>query len=221
MSPSPPPGCAVTVASSAGNARPAWVDSPRWRSEARLAGALPGPVRCWLLDDGSLTQRLLDTGRKFSLQRWRQCWGMPGLDERRLLAMGQRERAMIRQVVLHLDGVPVVYARSVFPASSLSGPLLRLRRLANQSLGAFLFARTDMRRSPFEVARLAGDDPYLPAPLRQEEGAWARRSCFTVAGRPLLVSEVFLKGFPRWQAAMPLHRSRRGQVSATIGRPAR
>lgn len=214
-------GCAAQAPGAASKGPTPRPGSPPWRRESRVAGPQLAPVRSWLLDDGSLTQRLLDTGRRFSLQRWQQGWGLPLRDERRLLAMGLRERAIIRQVVLRLDGDAVVYARSVFPVSSLTGPLLRLRRLANQSLGAFLFARADMRRSPFEIALLAGDDPYLPGPLQQQEAAWARRSCFSVAGRPLLVSEVFLEAFPRWRSPMPLHRSRRGQVSATIGRPAR
>ena len=191
---------------------------PCWRTEKRLFGSLPAGVRSWLLDDGSLTRRLIDTGREFSLQRWSQSWAPVALEERRRLRMGLRERAVIRQVVLRLDGEAVVFARSVFPADSLAGPLLTLRRLAKRSLGAFLFARADMRRSPFELARLAGDSPYLPAALHQAAPAWARRSCFQVAGKPLLVSEVFLRGFPRWRSPMPVHRSRRGRVSATIGR---
>lgn len=194
------------------------LDPPKWRREQQLSGPSLAPVRSWLLDDGSLTQHLLNTGRRFSLERWRQCWESPSLDEHKLLGMPQRERAMVRQIVMRLDGHPVVYARSVFPISTLKGPLLRLQRLANQSLGAFLFARPDMRRSPFELARIEGNNVYIPDALQQKEPAWARRSCFQVAGKPLLVSEVFLEDFPRWRATTPLHRSRRGQVSATIGR---
>lgn len=175
-------------------------------------------MRRWLLDDGSLTQHLLNTGRTFSLERWEQRWEAPRLDERRLLHMALRERAMVRQIVMRLNGTAVVYARSVFPVSTLDGPLLRLRRLHNQSLGSFLFSRPDMRRGPFELALLDGCNGYLPSQLHQEGPAWARRSCFEVAGKALLVSEVFLQDFPRWQSPIPLHRSRRGQVSATIGR---
>jgi len=192
-----------------------------WRNEQRFPGPLLAPVRNWLLDDGSLTSHLIGTGRRFSVECWAQRWEYPAQEERLMLAMGLRERAMVRRVVLQLDNAPVVYARSVFPVGSLNGPLRRLRRLMNQSLGAFLFARADMRRSPFEIALLSGDDPYLPGALRQREPAWARRSCFVVAGRPLLVSEVFLAGFPAWSATTPLHRSRRGQVDATIGRSSR
>ena len=188
----------------------------RWRAPEQLPGRELALVRRWLLDDGSLTQHLLDTGRTFSLERLRQRWEQPLRDERQLLKMGAREKAMVRQIVMRLDGKATVYARSVFPVSSLDGPLLRLRRLQNQSLGAFLFARPDMCRSPFELALLDGASAYLPAALHQASPAWARRSCFQVAGRPLLVSEVFLEDFPRWHSSMPLHRSRRGRVSATI-----
>lgn len=190
---------------------------PHWRREEQIPGPVLASVRSWLLDDGSLTQHLLDSGKQFSLERWRQCWEAPNQDERQLLNMGHRELAMVRQIVMRLDSKAVVYARSVFPVTTLDGPLLRLRRLQNQSLGSFLFSRPDMRRSPFQVALLAGDDAYLPKPLHQQEKAWARRSCFQVAAKPMLVSEVFLEGFPRWSAVTPLHRSRRGQVSVTIG----
>jgi chorismate--pyruvate lyase len=193
-------------------------NAPRWYRQEQVHSPLLAPARRWLLDDGSLTQHLLDTGRQFSLTRLAQRWEQPEPGERRLLNMGAREQALVRRVALRLDGEVVVFARSVFPSSSLRGPLLRLRRLANQSLGSFLFAQSDMRRSPFDIALLSGDSSYLPDDLQQRGPAWARRSCFVVAGKPLLVSEVFLEGFPHWQAPMPLHRSRRGQVSAAIGR---
>lgn len=189
---------------------------PRWQRPQQLAGAELARVRRWLLDDGSLTARLIATGQRFSLQRLSQEWAQPRPDERRLLAMGARERALVRQVILRLDDQAVVYARSVFPVSSLDGPLLRLRRLQNESLGAFLFARADMRRSPFQIVQLSGDSTYLPPALRQQYAAWARRSCFEIAGKRMLVSEVFLEAFTPWPATTELHRSRRGQVSVTI-----
>lgn len=189
----------------------------RWQRERRVLGSELAPIRSWLLDDGSLTQRLLDTGREFSLDRLSQCWQKPLEDERLALEIPPREKALVREVVLKLDDEPMVFARSVFPVSSLTGPLLRLRRLAGQSLGAFLFARKDMRRSPFAIARISAGSMYLPPALTQSEPIWARRSCFQVAGKPILVAEAFLAGFPTWQAPTPLHRSRRGRVSATIG----
>lgn len=189
---------------------------PLWQCPEQLPGPLLAPVRGWLLDDGSLTQHLVDTGRAFSVERCEQRWTLPLREEAQRLHMAARERALLRQVVLRLDGTPVVFARTVFPARSLSGPLLRLRRLANQSLGTFLFAQQGMRRSPFELTLLRGDSPFLPAALRQTAPLWVRRSVFRVAGRRLLVAEAFLDAFPPWPARLPLHRSRRATVDARL-----
>jgi len=190
--------------------------TPLWQPPEQIPGAPPAPVRGWLLDDGSLTQRLVDTGRRFSLQRWQQRWERPRPDEARRLQMAPRELALVRQVVLRLDGEAVVFARSVFPARSLTGPLLRLRRIANQSLGTFLFAQQGMRRSPFELSLLRGDSPFLPPELQQASPAWVRRSCFRIARRRLLVAEAFLEPFPAWETPLPLHRSRRSLVDSRI-----
>ena len=96
-----------------------------------------------------------------------QSWEVPLFSERRLLHQAPRQQALIREVVLSLSGRPVVFARSVFPISSLSGGLAHLRRLQNKSLGAILFKQSGMHRSPFEVAHIAGDSDYLPRHLRQ------------------------------------------------------
>ncbi len=191
---------------------------PSWAPEGRFGIAeLPRDTRNWLLDDDSLTTHLSGMG-SFRVQRLFQGWEMPLPSERRLLDQPLRQLALVREVVLLLDGAPVVFARSVFPVTSLGGSLAHLRRLRDSSLGAILFSRPDMRRSPFELALLPGDSEYLPPALRQRAGAWARRSRFEIEGRGLMVSEVFLRAFRPWPAVWPLHRSQRGRVTAAIGR---
>lgn len=199
---------------------PAHAD-PRWRpANLYSSTSLPTADRRWLLDDGSLTGRLIASGQgRFSVRRLRQRWTMPRSSERRLLDIPLRHQALVREVVLLLDERPVVFARSVFPASSLTGELRHLRRLHNRALGAILFRFPDMHRSPFELARIPGDNHYLPPFLRQDSTAWGRRSCFDISGKRLLVSEVFLEGFSPWPALLPVHRSQRGKVSAAILRP--
>lgn len=194
------------------------VTEPRWRPCARLtSGELPPAHRPWLLDDGSLTGRLIEMKRgTFRVQRLFQGWQVPLHSERRLLAIPSRQQALIREVALLLDDTTQVFARSVFPISSLTGSLTHLRRLQNKSLGALLFKSPGMRRSPFELACLDGDSDYLPPGLRQAEAAWARRSRFEIEGKSLLVSEVFLQAFRPWPAALPVHRTQRGKVSAAI-----
>jgi chorismate--pyruvate lyase len=189
---------------------------PAWRSpdDPRLAG-LHG-LRHWLLDDGSLTRRLVDSGGAFRVQRLSQRWATPRASERRVLANGLRQRALVREVALRLDGEAVVFARSVFPYASLCGSLAHLRKLQGSSLGAILFSAPDMRRSPFQVALLDGDSRYLPPALRQQRPAWARRSVFRLHGQRLLVSEVFLAPFRPWAPGPGLERGWRRRVSAAI-----
>ena len=191
---------------------------PHWVPASRYTRAqLPAAVRPWLLDDGSLTARLISLNEgKFSVERLSHAWITPLPSERRLLDIAQRQRALVREVVLRLDAQDVVFARSVFPCSSLTGSLLHLRRLHNKSLGAYLFSQSGMQRSPFEICLLDGHHGYLPAGLRQEQPAWARRSRFELNAKSLLVSEVFLQAFKPWPDALSVHRSQRGKVRAAM-----
>lgn len=187
---------------------------PRWRLTRHYTTAqLPPACRPWLLDDSSLTVRLIELNLgTFRVQRRYQGWHTPLLSESTLLGVPARQLALIREVGLMLANQTVVFARSVFPISSLTGDLAHLRYLKNKSLGAILFKHPGMRRSPFELARIAGDNDYLPEDLQQTAPAWGRRSRFLIGGRSLMVSEVFLEGFSPWTAALAVHRAQRGSV---------
>ena len=160
---------------------------------------LPTSTRAWLLDEGSLTDRLIASDRgSFGVERLAQYWAVPLASERALLGIPEGQQALIREVALTLGNDVVVFARSVFPEQSLSGRLEYLRRLENESLGAILFSDPAMQRNPFELSHMPGDSDYLPAHLRQPLPAWGRRSRFDIAGKPLMVSEVFLEAFRPW-----------------------
>jgi len=177
-------------------------------------------LRVWLTDNGSLTDRLVTSGQgEFRVQRLCQGWAVPLPSERRLLDLPPRQLALVREVALLLDNNAVVFARSIFPISSLVGSLAHLRRLRNTSLGAILFKHPGMHRSPFELARMSGNSDYLPPGLQQSGPAWGRRSRFQIGGKKLMVSEVFLQAFTPWHAALSLHRTQRGKVSAAFRAP--
>ncbi len=194
---------------------------PRWRPVAHYTSAtLTADLRVWLTDNGSLTGQLVASGQgDFRVQRLYQGWEVPLPSERRLLALPSRQLALVREVALLLDNNSVVFARSVFPIASLVGSLAHLRRLHNKSLGAILFRHPGMRRDPFELALMAGDSDYLPRSLQQSGAAWGRRSRFEIEGKKLMVSEVFLQAFTPWHAALSVHRTQRGKVSAAFIAP--
>jgi len=194
---------------------------PRWRQTQLYTNAtLPPDCRTWLTDDGSLTARLVQSGRgAFSVRRLFQGWQVPLPSEQRLLQVPARQLALIREVALLLGSETVVFARSVFPYSSLNGSLGHLRRLQNKSLGAILFKHPGMHRCPFELAKIPGHSDYLPPGMRQAEPAWGRRSRFEIEGKKLLVSEVFLQPFTPWPTILSVHRTQRGKVNAAIVPP--
>lgn len=139
--------------------------------------------RDWLLEPGSLTSRLVALSQgNFRVEVLAQYWGRPAIEESRRLRLHPGRFALIREVALIGNDQVWVRARSVLPASSLTGAGRRLRQLGNRSLGGLLFRDPTLRRGPIELSR-----------LRQPEGlVFARRSHLVYHGKPVLVAECFL-----------------------------
>lgn len=174
-------------------------------------GGIPASLSGWLLDRASLTQRLLQLcPEAFQVRLLSQRWGRPRPDEARVLGMRRGVQAMIRQVQLLCDERDWVYARTVIPATSMRGKLQRLAHLGTKPLGAMLFADPGMRRGIVELARITrGQQLHADALHHSQNHAdtiWGRRSVFWIAGKPLLVSEIFLPDFPAQTVARPMWR---------------
>lgn len=155
-------------------------------------------LRDWLSHEGSLTARLQQQSQGyFQVHILRQHLALPHLDERQLLGQYRRPSlALIREVILQGRGEDWVFARSVLPLQSLTGRLRHLRHQGSKPLGAFLFSRPDLARSPIELACISPQQGYVPISLYQQaQHLWGRRSVFYLDRKPLLVSEVFLPSF--------------------------
>lgn len=171
--------------------------TPIWQAYRPLM-QLPSSAKSWLLDEGSLTARLIKESQgRFAVQRLRQEWQVPALNERQALGLHTREMALVREVFLLCHDQPWVYARSVLPQRSLTGSLRVLRRLKNRSLGSFLFKNPHLQRDAFEICQLDKASAYIPMPL--EQAIYGRRSVFTLEKKPLLVSEFFLPACSMYQ----------------------
>lgn len=164
-----------------------------WRAYRSVpSSVLPRSWRGWVLDRGSLTQRLIDISEgHFRVRVTRQHWAMPAVDEAKTLAIPFRQHALIREVELCVSGIPLVRAHSVIPVETLSGEERQLQHLGEKPLGAFLFASRSMHRGALELARFTN---------AQGELCFARRSVFRLHNKPLLVSEMFLPELLRYTA---------------------
>lgn len=171
---------------------------PSWRSLlSRSDRSVPKQWRDWLLDKGSLTQRLIDaSNNSLTVQILNQRIDTPRFTEQQALKLPPRRLTLIREVVLLVNSTPWVYARSIIPLTTLTGRLRKLRHLDNQPLGALLFRDPTMTRGPVEVACHTNINAKLPTALGDiQKSLWGRRSVFRLDAKPLLVSEIFLPDF--------------------------
>ncbi len=182
--------------------RAAYRAEPAWRVADPLhCRDVPDTVLRWLLDPASLTRRIQSAcGGRFRVEVQAQGYARPHLNEIRALDMRAHDWGFVREVHLLCDDVAWVFARTVIPRTTLTGPRRRLTRLKTRPLGAVLFADPTMERGPVEIARLTPADRLYPAAMRQQRRQpaeiWGRRSLFTLGGKPLLVSEIFLPDIP-------------------------
>lgn len=163
---------------------------PHWQSLLSKADTrVPALWRDWLTDAGSLTSRLLVASQgDLCVRVLRQKLEVPKFSERQQLAIPDRQRALVREVLLYGVGQPWIYARSIMPLKTLTGRLKKLGQLSNQPLGELLFKDPTMRREPVEFAHF---EPISSS----ETSVWGRRSVFRLDNKPLLVAEVFLPDF--------------------------
>ena len=163
-----------------------------WRSPALFA---PDRLHGWLTDPHSLTARIRARCSRLSVEPLQQGRVMAGIDEACLVGCG-RAAARVREVLLHADGVPVVFAHSVLNPDDARGAWRMFAGVGARPLGELLFADVRIARSPLAVRRLDTRHPLYrrvrAAGIAAHAPLWARRSLFMRVGRPLLVTEVFL-----------------------------
>lgn len=155
----------------------------------------------WQRAPGSLSARLAALGQRFEVQRLCQRVQplLPG--EAADLQLPAGTRALVREVVLRVDGVPLVWARSVVQARATRGPWRALVGLGTRPLAELLFADPAVSRSPLRAEHWPFGSPWhrrADAAWRQAAGlGWpaagvqARSSVFWRQGVPLRVFEAF------------------------------
>ncbi|MBU3903586.1 MAG: chorismate lyase [Gammaproteobacteria bacterium] len=153
-------------------------------------------MRPWLNDHGSLTQRIQQRCMQFAVKSVRSGLARIAYDEASVLCIAPHQFAYSREVFLHADGKPMVFAHSACHADDLRGAWQAMKGLGNRSLGSLLFTHPLVVRHPLHFAALRPHHPLyqsaVTAIAARPERLWARRSLFTLHGAPLLVTEVFL-----------------------------
>lgn len=159
---------------------------------------LPGAYAPWLHDRGSLTARIRQRCVHFSVQPVHNGLARIAFDESSVLGIPPHRSAWSREVFLHADRKPVVFAHSACARIHLRGVWQAMSGLGDRSLGSLLFSHPLLKRQPLHYLALRGHHPLYRRAASVLENPpptlWARRSLFYLHGAPLLVTEVFLPG---------------------------
>lgn len=175
-------------------------DAGGWRPRLpqNLPELLAPALRDWLLETGSLTRRVQNAcspAAPFGLQLLARGFAPAHRDELPLL--GLHDRARMREILLKRGDTPLVFAHSVISHRDLHGAWSILDGIGGRSLGSILFADPTVRRGALHFCRIDARHPLFRKALpwcqnAQVKALWARRAVFERAGRPLIVTEVFL-----------------------------
>ena len=146
-------------------------------------------LKNWLLDTGSLTERVQSLCHHFSLTLLGQQTIPPHQNELSLLNRDAEQAFQVREVLLCGNNTPWVFARSVIPQQMVEA---ELANLGQQPLGKRLFNDARFVRSAFQLCKLCSSSMgYSKA-----QTLWGRRSLFTLNNQKMIVAEVFLPHAP-------------------------
>lgn len=169
-----------------------------------LCGAAPALAReqkYWLARPGALTAGLQRLGR-VRLRVLREHAEGLARSEAWMLGLAPRSPVWVREIVMSIDGIDSVLARSLTPLAASRGGWQGMRRLRTRPLADMLYADPRISRSPFYTRRLDPWQPLYKALRRLPAAATLpgrpllmRCSVFSRCGRPLSVTECFLPGF--------------------------
>ncbi|MBL0522750.1 chorismate--pyruvate lyase family protein [Aeromonas enteropelogenes] len=146
---------------------------------------LPASLRPWLLEPGSMTRRLRQHNRHFSVE-WLGNRPVSLTTDEQWLVDAVSPAGICREVILHGDLGPAVLGWTLLADAALQGS--GLAELGEQPLGERVFGNEPVRRDHLQLARFAiADNPRCPAAI-----VWGRRSRLFLGQWPLLVHELFL-----------------------------
>lgn len=176
-------------------------ESIQWLSPDNIDQLPASPLTDWLLSNESLTQKLRSHCVEFEVKVLGEDMLTPFNDK--CLTVDQ---AWVREVLLYLDGIPWVFARTLIPASLLQQQKFNFLNLGTRPLGELLFSSDAFSPGKIEVAHFIPCHKLtqLMTSLEQTpaQKLWGRRRYFFHHDEQLTVSETFLPAARRLIEAM-------------------
>jgi chorismate--pyruvate lyase len=169
---------------------------PLWQENRQgLRHKIPENVQSWIYESDSLTQRLRNYyGAGVAVNVLLQCWKTPFLSERRLLKLPEHQYSLIREVLLHVNGKPLILARTIIPATTVKTAKSNLSKLGSRPLGEIIFSYPKLERVAMDITLMTSSiwTPSALVAASIKQPIWGRRTVYAIAHQQMLVSEFFL-----------------------------
>ncbi|MFK5950794.1 MAG: chorismate lyase [Methylococcales bacterium] len=175
-----------------------FTQEPHWKKKyPGIKQVLPENVHSWVYEKNSLTRRLKYTyGNDFAVEILFHRWKPAFLGECNLLNLPQQQFNLVREVLLHANGKPLILARTILPEKTIKIAKRNLSHLGTRPLGEVIFSYPKLERLDLNISHI----PYslwteeLTKRVNIESYVWGRRTVYAIQKQKMLVSEFFMPG---------------------------
>lgn len=155
---------------------------------------MPKNVQSWIYTNDSLTQRLRSYyGQSVAVEILFQSWRPAFMCECQLLKLPSQRYSLIREVLLHANGKPLVIARTILPAKTIKIAKHNLSRLGNRPLGEVIFSYRKLKCLQLNISQTTPNiwTQKLQQKVQFRKNIWGRSTLYAICKQQLLVSEFF------------------------------
>lgn len=158
---------------------------------------LPPDVHSWVYEKGSLTRRLRNVYKQsFTVEilfhRWKQAF----VSECNSLKLPHQQYNLVREVLLHADGKPLILARTILPEQTIKVAKRNLSHLGTRPLGEVIFSYPKLERLDLNICYIQPEQwsRQLTEKVDIKHDVWGRRTIYSIQKQKMLVSEFFMPG---------------------------
>ncbi len=169
---------------------------PHWKTDhPGMKNSIPANVQSWIYESHSLTRRLRKVyGQSFTVDILFHRRRPAFLSECGLLKLPHQQYNLIREVLLHADGKPLILARTILPEKTIKIAKQNLSHLGTRPLGEVIFSYPKLERLALNISCIK---PHrwtagLIEKVDINQDIWGRRTVYAIHKQPLLVSEFFM-----------------------------
>lgn len=175
-----------------------FAQNPNWKANhPGVKQTLPANVQSWVYEADSLTRRLRNYyGQFFAVEILFHRWRPAFLSECLLLRLPHQQYNLIREVLLHVDGKPLILARTILPEKTIKIAKRNLSHLGTRPLGEVIFSYPKLERLELNISCVKQDlwTQNLVKKVNIKQDIWGRRTVYSIHKQQLLVSEFFMQG---------------------------